>query len=64
MKPNPILEELWKIEDAIAAEAGHDVAMTDRFLENLRRYKIVRFVPDEKRMDLPEPPEIPASWLS
>ncbi len=36
MKPNPILEELWKVKDALAAEAGHDV---DRFLENLRRWE-------------------------
>ncbi len=36
MKPSPILEELWKVKDALAAEAGYD---TERFLENLRRWE-------------------------
>ncbi len=36
MKPNPILDELWKVEDQLAAKAGYDV---DRFLENLRRWE-------------------------
>jgi len=36
MKPNPILEDLWKVKDQLAAEAGYDV---DRFLENLRRWE-------------------------
>lgn len=36
MKPNPILDELWKVKDALAAEAGYN---TDRFLENLRRWE-------------------------
>ena len=36
MKSNPILDELWKVKDALAAEAGYDV---DRFLENLRRWE-------------------------
>ena len=36
MKPNPILDELWTVKDALAAEAGYDV---DRFLENLRRWE-------------------------
>jgi hypothetical protein len=36
MKPNPILEELWKVKDGLAAEAGYDV---ERFLENLRRWE-------------------------
>ena len=36
MKPNPILDELWKVKDDLAAEAGYDV---DRFLENLRRWE-------------------------
>ncbi|MCX6926942.1 MAG: hypothetical protein NT154_27600 [Verrucomicrobia bacterium] len=36
MKPNPILDELWRVKDALAAEAGYDV---DRFLENLRRWE-------------------------
>ena len=36
MKPNPILDELWKVKNDLAAEAGYDV---DRFLENLRRWE-------------------------
>jgi hypothetical protein len=28
MKANPILEEVWRIKDQLAAEAGYDV---DRF---------------------------------
>lgn len=36
MKMNPILEELWKIKDDLAREAGYD---TNRFLENLRRWE-------------------------
>ncbi len=36
MKSNPILDELWKVKDDLAAEAGYDV---DRFLENLRRWE-------------------------
>ena len=36
MKPNPILDELWRVKDELAAEAGYDV---DRFLENLRRWE-------------------------
>jgi hypothetical protein len=36
MKPNPILDDLWKVKDALAAEAGYDA---DRFLENLRRWE-------------------------
>jgi hypothetical protein len=36
MKSNPILDELWKVKDALAAEAGYD---TDHFLENLRRWE-------------------------
>ena len=35
MKTNPILEELWKIKDDLAAEAGHD---THRYFENLRKW--------------------------
>ena len=35
MKPDPILEELWKIKDDLAREAGYD---TRRFLENLRQW--------------------------
>jgi hypothetical protein len=36
MKPNRILDELWKVKDKLAAEAGYD---TDRFLENLRQWE-------------------------
>ena len=36
MKPNPILDELWRVKDELVAEAGYDV---DRFLENLRRWE-------------------------
>ena len=35
MKANPILEELWKVKDDLAREAGYD---THRFFENLRRW--------------------------
>ena len=35
MKANPILEELWKIKDDLAREAGYD---THRFFENLRKW--------------------------
>ncbi len=35
MKANPILEELWKIKDDLAREAGHD---THRFFDNLRNW--------------------------
>jgi hypothetical protein len=36
MKTNPILEELWKVKDDLAREAGYD---TRRFLENLRQWE-------------------------
>ena len=36
MKANPILEEIWKIKDDLAREAGYD---THRFFENLRRWE-------------------------
>ena len=35
MKSNPILEEVWRIKDQLAAEAGYDV---DRFFEQLRAW--------------------------
>ena len=35
MKANPILEELWKIKDDLAREAGYD---THCFFENLRKW--------------------------
>jgi hypothetical protein len=36
MKSNPILEEVWRIKDQLAVEAGHDV---DRFFANLRKWE-------------------------
>ncbi len=36
MKPDPILEELWKIKDELAREAGYD---THRFFETLRQWE-------------------------
>ena len=36
MKPDPILEELWRIKDGLAREAGYD---THRFFEILRRWE-------------------------
>lgn len=33
MKSNPILEEVWRIKDQLAAEAGYD---PDRFFDNLQ----------------------------
>jgi hypothetical protein len=36
MKANPILEEVWRIKDQLAAEAGYDV---DRFFDNLRKWE-------------------------
>ncbi len=36
MKPDPILEDLWKIKDELAREAGYD---THRFFENLRQWE-------------------------
>jgi hypothetical protein len=35
MKTNPILDELWKIKDYLAREAGYD---PHRFFENLRKW--------------------------
>lgn len=35
MKPNPILEEVWRIKDELASEAGHDV---HRMCENTRKW--------------------------
>jgi hypothetical protein len=36
MKSNPILEEVWRIKDQLAVEAGYDM---DRFFENLRKWE-------------------------
>jgi hypothetical protein len=36
MKANSILEEVWRIKDQLAAEAGYDM---DRFFENLRKWE-------------------------
>lgn len=35
MKSNPILEEVWRIKDQLAAEAGYDM---DRLFEQLRAW--------------------------
>ncbi len=35
MQSNPILEEVWRINDQLAAEAGYD---KDRFCEQLRAW--------------------------
>ena len=35
MKANPILEEVWRIKDQLAADAGYDV---DRFFAQLRAW--------------------------
>jgi hypothetical protein len=35
MKPNPILEEVWRIKDDLAREAGYDI---HRFCENIRKW--------------------------
>ena len=37
MKSNPILEEVWRIKDQLATEAGYDM---DRFCENLRKWSV------------------------
>jgi hypothetical protein len=34
-KPDPIFEELWRIKDSLAAEAGYDL---HRMCENTRRW--------------------------
>jgi hypothetical protein len=36
MKADPILEELWKVKDDLAREAGYDA---HRFMENLRKWE-------------------------
>jgi hypothetical protein len=35
MKPNPILEEVWRVKDDLAREAGHDI---HRLCENTRQW--------------------------
>jgi hypothetical protein len=35
MKPNPILEEVWRIKDELAREAGYDI---HRLCENTRKW--------------------------
>jgi hypothetical protein len=35
MKPNPILEEVWRVKDELAREAGHDI---HRLCENTRQW--------------------------
>jgi hypothetical protein len=36
MMTNPILEEVWRIKEQLAAEAGYDI---DRFFDNLRQWE-------------------------
>lgn len=36
MKPDPILEEVWRIKDELAREAGYDI---HRMFENLRKWR-------------------------
>jgi len=36
MKPDPILEEVWRIKDELAREAGYDI---HRMFENLRKWQ-------------------------
>ena len=36
MKPDPILEEVWRIKDDLAREAGYDI---HQMCENLRRWE-------------------------
>jgi hypothetical protein len=36
MKSNPILEEVWRIKDQLAAEAGNDM---NRFFDNLKKWE-------------------------
>jgi hypothetical protein len=55
MKANPILEEIWRVKDALAREAGYDV---HRFFEELRcwseanphRGRVVRDAEDLRRL--------------
>lgn len=35
MKANPILEEVWRVKDELAREAGHDI---HRLCENTRQW--------------------------
>ena len=35
MKPNPILEEVWRVKDELAREAGNDI---HRLCENTRQW--------------------------
>ena len=37
MKANPILKEVWRVKDQLAAEAGYDV---DRFFAQLRAWSV------------------------
>jgi hypothetical protein len=37
VKTNPILDEVWRVKDQLAAESGYDV---DRFFEQLRAWSM------------------------
>jgi len=38
MKPDPILEELWRVKDELAREAGYDI---ERMFDELRAAEIL-----------------------
>jgi hypothetical protein len=67
MKANPILEEVWRIKDELAAEAGYDM---DRYFDNLRKWmaahphtgpvihnaeELRQFVAEKERQRAPQP---------
>ena len=39
MKPDPILEELWRVKDELAREAGYDI---ERMFDELRAAEILQ----------------------
>ncbi len=43
MNSNPILEEVWRVKDELAREAGYDL---HRMCENLRRWEAENISPD------------------
>lgn len=45
MKTNPILEEVWRIKDQLAAESGYDM---DRFFEQLKAWSAAH--PHQRRL--------------
>ena len=57
MKSNPILEEVWRIKDQLAAEAGYDM---DRFFENLRKWAAEHPHPGPRVRNAEELHQLPA----